>query len=253
MKVSDIQESPPSILLWGPPGTGKTALALTLGERAEVVDLDDGLKTGSTLKDKFYDARRSVTVNQFIEKEPHKRATIFQKAKEHIYGIATQINQNKYPFDALIVDSLSALADSAVRQIMGNSGDPGATPQIQHWGLAFNEVKNVMGVIRSISTKIPVVVIGHDQEGKEEGKIELALSGKKLPGQIIRYFDEVLYMRVKAEGGGKFKYVVQTKNDSRVECRSRANLENMTDTSEGMWDLIKKMGYTPPERTKVTK
>lgn len=251
MKVSDIQEKPPHILLWGGVGTGKTALALTLGERAEVIDFDDGLKTGSTLKDKFYDQRRLATVTQFIEKEPQKRATVFQKGKEHIYKISDQLNAGKYPFDALVIDSLSSLADAAVRQIMGNSGNPDGVPQIQHWGLAFNEIKNVFGVIRSM--RIPVIVIGHDQEGKEEGKIELAINGRKLPSQLTRYFDEVLYMRVKAEGGGKYKYVVQTKNDARVECRSRANLDNMTDTSDGMWDLIARMGYKPPQKGPVTK
>lgn len=246
MNVGDIADKAPHTLIFGGVGTGKTALALTLGKRAEVIDLDDGLKTGVTLQDKFTTDRRAVTVSRFIEKEPHKRATVFQQAKLRIYEIAGLLNNNKYPHDALIIDSLSSLADSAVRQIMGNSGDVNATPQIQHWGLAFNEIRNVFAVIRAMP--IPVVVIAHDQEGKEEGKIELAISGKKLPSQITRYFDEVLYMRVKQLGGGKVGYMLQTMNDARVECRSRAGLPNMTDTSVGMWALIKTMGYTPPER-----
>lgn len=249
MNVADIADKAPHVLLYGGVGTGKTALALTLGKRAEVIDLDDGLKTGVTLKDAFTEDRRAVTVSRFIEKEPHKRATVFQQAKLRIYAIATELNQGKYPYDALILDSLSSFADSALRQIMGNSGDVNATPQIQHWGLAFNEIRNVFAVIRAMP--IPVVIIAHDQEGKEEGKIEIAISGKKLPSQIARYFDEVLYMRVKQLGGGKVGYVVQTLNDSRVECRSRANLPNMTDTSVGMWELFKRMGYVPPERKSV--
>ncbi len=249
MNVADIADKAPHVLIYSGVGTGKTALALTAGPDAEVIDLDDGLKTGVTLKDQFTEARRAVTVSQFIEKEPHKRATAFQAAKMRIYEIATQLNQGKYTKKALIIDSLSSLADAAVRQIMGNSGNPGDTPQIQHWGLAFNEIRNVFAVIRSMP--IPVIVIAHDQEGKEEGKIELAISGKKLPSQIARYFDEVWYLRVKQLGGGKVGYVIQTKNDSRVECRSRANLPDLTDTSVGMWELFKRMGYVPPEGKKA--
>lgn len=250
MNVSDIQGKAPHVLLFGGVGTGKTALALTLGKSAEVIDLDDGLRTGLSIQDSFSEARRSVTVQQFLEKEPQKRAVAFEAAKRYIYSVSNQLMMNKYPFQALVIDSLSSLADAAVRQIMSNSGQPEGIPQIQHWGLAFNEIKNVFAVIRTF--KIPVIVLAHDQEGKEEGKIELAISGKKLPSQITRYFDEVLYVRAKPAGGGKMKYVVQTMNDGRVECRSRSCLPDGFDTSVGMWEMLKKMGYTPQE-VKVSK
>ena len=58
MKVSDLQknEPPPNILLYGEVGCGKTILALTLGEHAQVIDVDLGLRSGYSLKDEFTDA-----------------------------------------------------------------------------------------------------------------------------------------------------------------------------------------------------
>jgi SpoVK/Ycf46/Vps4 family AAA+-type ATPase len=45
-KLKDLKFQHPKILLWGRPGCGKTALALTLGTRAQVLDCDEGLMTG---------------------------------------------------------------------------------------------------------------------------------------------------------------------------------------------------------------
>lgn len=252
--VADLQPKAPKVLIYGPVGAGKTALALTLGARAQIIDLDDGLSTGRTLDDKWRPERLKVDVIQYIEAEPHKRATVFSKTKSKIFDIANQITAKTYPFDALIIDSLSALAESAVTQIMANSGRIGDPPEIQHWGLAFSEIKNVIAVLRSMP--IVVILIAHEQVktiGKganQESKLEIAISGKNLPSQITRYFDEVLYIRPKAIGGGKFEYNLQTKGDDRVEARSRMNIPNHTNTNVGMWELLKMMGYTPPVRTK---
>ncbi len=75
----------------------------------------------------------------------------------------------------------------------------------------------------------------------ETSKLELAISGKNMPAQVTRLFDEVWYMR--ATGGAKKKYTIQTDNNSFIVARSRSCIPNMTDTSIGMWKLLEKMGY----------
>lgn len=247
-KVADLAEQAPKILIYGPPGTGKTALALTMGANAQVVDLDDGLRTGVTLKDNFTDARRAVDVKRYIEAAPHQRASVFKQAKECLYDISNQINQKKYPFDALIIDCLSSFAGAAVAQIMYNSGQIGAAPQLQHWGLAFIEITNVIAVVRAMP--IPVVLLAHDQQkgDADDEKTSIGIPGRNMPSMIARYFDEVWYMRVKELGGGKVDYVIQTKSTSKITCRTRSNIPDMTSTSCGMWELIKRCGYVPPQR-----
>lgn len=256
MKVSDLSGvKPPKILLYGDMGTWKTSLALTLGDRASVLDLDDGLMTGVRLEDKWSSARRSVDVKQFLEPEPNKRATVFQAAKQYIYSLADQVRAGKWPFDAFIVDSLSSYAESAVAQVMYNSGMVGQAPQLQHWGLAFSEIKNVIAVLRPLP--IVVVLIAHEQVktigkgAQQEDKLEIALPGKNLASQIARYFDEVWYSRVRPLGANKFEQVLQTYTDGKIPCRSRACIPNYTNTECGMWELIKRCGYEPKAKAVV--
>lgn len=257
MKVSDLQQKAPKILLYGPIGTGKTALALTLGARAQVMDMDDGLMTGVKLEDKWTAERRAVDVVQFLETQPHKKAEAFAASKRHVLDVANQCVAGKYPFDALIIDSLSAMAENALNYIMANSGQLNQQPQIQHWGLAFSEIKQVVAVLRTLP--LVVVLIAHEQiktigtGPTAETKLEIAIQGKNLPQQIARYFDEIFHIRAKPAGGGKFSYIIQTKSDDKIEARSRMQIPNHTDTSIGMWELVRLMGYTPPKRSAEVK
>lgn len=249
---------PPNILLYGPVGCGKTALALTLGERAQIADMDDGLKTGLSLKDSMYNMRTQVDVRQFLETNLPKTAVAFRGFKSFVYGLPADIQAKRWPFQALIIDSLTTWADAATKYIMSNGGRIDDAPEIQHWGLSFNEITNVLGVIRTLP--VPVILIAHEQVksiGKglnAEEKLEIAVSGKNLPSKITRYFDEVWYMKAKPAGAGKMQYVVQTVSDDKKIARSRGCLPDNTDTSCGMWELLKRVGYVPPEvKNDVTK
>lgn len=241
-------------MIYGEVGAGKTALALTLGARAMCIDMDEGLRTGITLQDSFTSDRKAVEVRQFLETNPQKDATAFAKCKSFVYGLTAEFQKGR-PFEALILDSLSSFAEGALRYIMSNSGQLGKAPEIQHWGLAFNEIQNVLAVMRSLP--IPLVIIAHEQVkmiGKagpnQESKLEIAISGKNLPSRICRYCDEVLYMRARPVGAGKMQYVVQTVGDDKLMARSRSNIPNLTDTKVGMWELMRMMGYVPPEKGK---
>lgn len=241
MKLSELKPKAPKILLYGPAGRGKTALSLTYGEGALIIDLDDGLMSGMTINDQFRENRMNVEAIQCHEDDP-LRATAFIKAKNEILKVVNACKSSNCKIEILIIDSLTALSDYALRQVLSASNMIGKQPQIQHWGLAFLELENVILMLRSLP--IPVVLIAHDQMKTvdEQNLIEIAVPGKNLPAKITRFFDEVLYMKV--TGASAFpKFVVQTKSTGNITARSRANIENFFDTSCGMKDLLKKMGY----------
>ncbi len=254
MKLSELPKKPPHICVYGEVGCGKTALALTAGARAQVLDLDDGLLTGIHLDDKFKQDRLQVDVKQFLEPDPAHKATVFARVKQYIYGLPRDMKNGNWPYEVFIMDSLSTFADSAVQMIMGNSGRLGSNPEIQHWGMAFTEIKNVLNVVKTFPCV--VILIAHEQVkviGKppnEEIKLELAVSGKNLPSQIARYYDELWYLRNRPTGGNKIQRVLQTAGRGSIAARSRDCLPDMTDTSIGMWGLLKMIGYEAKELPK---
>lgn len=257
MILSELKPKPPKILLWGPLGSGKTALALTGGARAEVADIgEDGLTTGLTLEDTWTAERKKVSVKQFHNLQPHRVADACSRLKQYVTEISDRCTKGTYPYDMFILDSISELQRLAVQQIMYNSGKIGKQIEIQHWGLAFNEMEMILDIIKSLP--IVVIAIGHEQfttlgDGDDKiDRVELALQGKNQPTRVPRGFDEIWYMRVRPQGGGKNAFVVQTQRDAVIVCRSRGNLPNMTDVSIGIWGLIAKLGYKPPERKEPT-
>ena len=53
MKLSEMKEKKKKILIYGKAGVGKTALVMTLGEKLQLLDVDDGVTTGKRLEDEL--------------------------------------------------------------------------------------------------------------------------------------------------------------------------------------------------------
>lgn len=237
-----MKQTPPRIILYGPPGTGKTALMLTLGEKLQVIDVDDGLVTGLRLEDKWKKARGEVDVKRFVEDDP-KKGVAFSKVKATIYGIADQCRAGTYPFKALGLDSFTAFADYAVRYIKGNAGHLEQNTQLQEWGMAFQEIENVLTVLRSLPIVVIMTAHEHTYEVGDGTKTEIAIPGRKLPQKVVGYFDEVIRTKVRNVTGGELAYVLQTRSTAGVVARSRRSLPDGTDSEIGMGAVLKLMGY----------
>jgi DNA polymerase III delta prime subunit len=241
MKVSDIKNSPPHILLYGRPGTGKTLLSLTLGEHAQVIDMDGGLRSGVTHKDKFTEHRMKVDVIQCLEDDP-QRAVAFSKAKLSIDNIVTQCRNGTYPYKALILDNLTCLADFAMRNVLG-AGGAGNPPQIQHYGMAFIQIQQVMLSLRFLP--IVVVLCAHDQRDTidKEDVREVAVQGKNLPAKITSFFDEVLYTKIIPGQGTSNQFVLQAQSSAAVTARSRGSLKDNTPQDLGLPKILELIGF----------
>jgi hypothetical protein len=242
MRLADIPRLPPKLLIYGPPGTGKTVFAMTLGKGTQVFDLEEGLLSAVTLQDAHTAARHEVDVVPIKDTDPMK-ADGFRIFKQEINKVSKLCVTKQYPFKALIIDTLTSLANMAIRYVMGNSGRLGTPPEIQHWGLAFTELDNVYTTIKTLP--IVVVLTAHDQTKTIDNmdKVELSIPGKNQPGRVGARFDEFLYSRVMNRPQGKREFVLQSLPTQSVAARSRGQLPDMFSMNDGMVKLLSQIGF----------
>lgn len=242
-KLSEMQQIvAPKIVLYGEPRTGKTAWVMTGGEHVQLLDLDKGYRTGLYLKDKFLDERRKVDVISCYEDDPAK-AKAFSQAQMELMRIADACLKGTYPFKVLAIDSLSALADFSLRQIMASSGGFTAKKEYQHWGIAISQIENILLILRSLP--IAVVLIAHSKQKEINGveKTVVGVFGQELPNTVVKYFDEVFYSKVVYGPSNTVQYKIQTKPTPMLVAGSRTNQGDDIDMNLGLKDTLGKMGY----------
>lgn len=262
MKVSELASHPPKVLIYGPAGRAKTALALTLGGRCEYLDLDDNMEVAFGLKDNLQHLRLDVNVKQFIDRDATK-ATAFDKFKQYVYKISAECHKKTYPHECVVVDSLTSVAVGAHRKIMASSGGTDKNPQIQHWGLILNEIENIITILRALP--IRMFMIAHQMEYTDDNNtvVQIAVPGQKLPGRITRMFSEIWYVRMRAIGQGKFEFYIQTAPTTSITCRSGRGLKSgvtfgtieksgKPGTSIGLWDILDMIETTKKPKETAT-
>lgn len=246
MKLSEVKTKPPKILIFGNYGSGKTLFAMTGGKYVQLIDLDEGVKSGKTFQDNFTNIRKEVDILQCYESEP-KRALAFMKAQSYIQSVSEQCSVKKYPFKILVIDSLTNLHEYCMRMILANSGLLGQKPRIQDWMLRDIQFLNLFLIVKSLP--IAVVVLAHQQIHLQDDTniITPHLPGKSLPNNLISKFDEVLYIKSKLIAGGKTEYNIQNISTTSINVRTRANFKNNLNVNVGLLKLLELMDYNVKE------
>ena len=235
---------PPKILLYGQFGTGKTMFTLTGGKRAQVIDLDDGLRSGLTYKDEWQGARIAAINNALSCHEDNPNtATAFSKAQSYIRSILDQCLAKKYPYDILVIDSLTTMSEYCMRSILNTNGMLGKNPQIQHWGLRDIAFKELLITIKAMP--IVVILLAHIQSDEIDGvpTVSPAIAGKQLPPMLFSQFDEILYIKVRTIAQGKTEYIIQNQGTGSVLARTRSNFPDFYNVNNGLPKLLELMGH----------
>lgn len=229
----------PKILAWGPPGSGKTAFWTTLGDKCEILDLDNGLNTALTLDDEWKAQRQECNVTQCLNPNPNVPQA-FRQTLERVKKIQSDKEYSK----VLVVDSLTTLVESGIREILKNRNVLGKNPEIQDWGALYNWCDNLFAYLQILP--VPVVVIAHEyirtiDDNTEKG---IAIKGQKLgPNHILPKMDEIWYFETKRAAGSKILYTVKTRSTGSVrDVRSRMNVEDGFLQSLGAEEILKRMG-----------
>jgi hypothetical protein len=242
MKAKDLQtqNKPPSIVIVGPAGCGKTALCSQLGKNAFCFDFDDGMRTCLTLQDKFTSFRQSIDFEIYRDSDPTK-PDCYVKALTKLRQMLSK------PPKAVLLDSLTGLASAIYHYIMlTEKHDSFAKPEIQNWGSMVNETERFILMLRSL--KCPIIMTAHEGLAEMEGgaSVRIINSITKSHGRnkVAWLFDEVWYMQARAIGAGKFGYFVSGRSVD-LPCRTRSGI--LSDTAiddKGLQGLLEKLGYS---------
>lgn len=245
MKAQDLVKNkyPPKILTYGAGGTGKTALFAQAVE-GYLMDFDGGMRTALTLEDSFSPLRREIEFDIYKETNPQKPSA-WLKAKAKLMDIMDKCSKKQWPYKALVIDSLSGLAEVAQNQVMSQCGKSMGKPEIREWGLIVSEVENAISIIKSLP--VPVFMTAHElpvQLADGTNIMKILAPGNKLPAKIPTWFDEIWYAKTRQGGGNRTSYIVSGRKTSSIEARTRSGMNKDFDhTTCGLAGLLNELGY----------
>ena len=239
MQLKDLVDTPSKIGCYGSAGSGKSAFWATLGECCEFIETDpNGYTTLKYLKDKWTEERQKVDISYFAETD-FKAPRAFSQVKNRVIEINNQLVQKTYKKKVVVFDTLTSLSEMALHAVKAAKGVFRTSTEIQEWGMAMGEVEQVILMARA--WPIPVIFIGHREvkEVDDKSQVTLSVIGQKLLPKVLNYMEEVYYATVVPIGEGKFGYRLQTMRTASIEVKSRRNLPDMWDMSQGAKALFR--------------
>ena len=212
-RVQEIKTNKLKVLAYGQSGSGKTCFAGTF-PNSYFYDTDNGMLSLRNSKNKI----EFDTYNDADLSKPKAILEIDKKTGEL---------QKDCPYDTIVVDGITTIADLAMNRILFNNGRAGGVPQQQDWLQQMNWIKNFIVTLLALPKHI--VVLAHEQIEKDEnfGSIKaLPLVTGKLAGKIGLFFDEV-YNSQAVTKGKETDYRLLTKSTSVYTAKSRLGCFDM--------------------------
>jgi len=247
MKPADILKTnlPPIILVYGPSGTGKTAL-VSQANNAYCFDFDRGMLTAAKLQDKFFNQRQGIEFDTYLDDDV-KNPTAFHAAKMKLMQISGQIKAKTFPHDAIVIDSMTGLAQAIMMKVMkDNKTDGTAEPERNHWGSMVNYMRGFMTQLRCL--KKLVLITAHLQTIEDDKGQLMAM----LPSSITRNHgakdlpwcvDEMWYASIVPAGQNKYDYCVSGCPINKITTCSRSSIGKVKHSEVGLIKLLEMVGY----------
>lgn len=234
----------PSLLAYGPLGSGKTAFFGQVGTRGLYLDMDLGLRTLSTMDDQFKSLRlETLKDSKSFYEDNFSSPRQFGELKLHLSKLRTDLKTRPEKL-IIVLDSFTGLIDAAIAYVLANSGHAGKAPTLPEWGVILMEVANFMRTFKSLP--LIKVVCGHEmikEVDETTTKIKLGCPGKNLPAQVAGFFDDVFYCTLRRKAGGLYDFTLTSRATTATECRTRSGFKDDYSMSDGLWPFLEKLGY----------
>lgn len=232
-------------------GTGKTGALAALvdaGYNVRVLDFDNGMSPiRGYVKDKSKLANvHYVTLRDELQltgvRMGIKSAKAFQRAMElldkggDLWGAGSNIPKltEWTEKDILVVDTLGMMGRSALLYVMELSNASMKNPEIQHYGIAMENIEKFIGQITSAAVPCNVIVNTHITSIEGTTKLYPDALGSKLGPKLGRYFDNML--TISAVGGKK---AFKTKVDGALALKSAVALADSYPIEDGWVSIFK--------------
>jgi hypothetical protein len=242
MKTTDIQPDlgNASFLVIGDAGTGKTRVAGTF-PKPYFFDFDKGMASLSNVEgvefDTFKDAR--IGGKAMPAQGIHDYGTAWTAFEKKINEIGKLIDEGNSPYQTLVFDSITTMANLAMNFVMKSDGKSGQPPQIQHWGRQMGLLETVFDQLTAWpGIKIAIAHIQRNTNDLTQETEMLPLVTGKLAGKISVYFDEIYFAYVKRQPNKEHEYLLKTRSTSVMKsARSRWGIPD--DTKPTYTELLK--------------
>lgn len=232
-------------------GSGKTGALASLidaGYNVRILDFDNGLsvlagfvKDKEKLKNVHYitlrDKLKLIGAQMGIDK-----ASAFQRGMEaldkggDLWGKDSNIPKltDWTENDVLVVDSLGLMGRSSLLMVMQANGALAKAPEIQHYGVAMENMEKFINLITSDSVGCNVIVNTHLYTPNNAVRPAPDVLGDKLGPKIPKYFDNMISLSITA-GKRSFK----TQKDGLLALKTSKQMKPEYPIEAGMLNIFK--------------
>jgi hypothetical protein len=258
--LSQCEIPDPFIILAGDSGSGKTALATTLGEGAVLYAFETGYITALTLKDKFYESRiKTSLAGTYIDEGKFDSSNCAWS--RFTADLDTMLNHLKSkpanPPTAFIFDSLTSMQECCMRHTL--SGQI-RQPEFKDWSVSQSQLFQVMGKIRSMTgIRVLIAHLQRDQLTHDLNTglpftnpvqfMELAVPGKNVPNRLASMANDVWQLKTTQGPQNTTDRVIQTVSNPLLALKTQFQIKSGTSIIEsGLPGLLKSFGYDYPQK-----
>lgn len=229
-------------------GTGKTgglASLVDAGYTIRALDFDNGI---STLRGFIRDKALMSNVSYLPLFDTFKlagktvgvaKADAFQSAMTALQKGTDAWGDDPGPLEAwpaddvLVIDTFSTMGRAALAMVMQLDGKGMGHPEIQHYGVAMDNLEKFVGIITSDAIRCNVILNTHMMNVEGTTKIYPEALGAKLGPKIGRYFDNMITI---GRSGGRLQY--KTKSDGSFNCKTSIPLADTYPLESGLRDIF---------------